>query len=58
MDKIGNDYATSDFADPVVVNDGVFDRGGLVGVDLWLHHLENPNLLDSETLLVNYSMEW
>ena len=26
----------------LVVNDEVFDRGGLVGVDLWSHHLKIP----------------
>ena len=39
MDKVENEYATSDYGDPDVVNDKVFDQGGLVGVDLWLHHL-------------------
>jgi hypothetical protein len=59
MDKTENEYAISDYGDPVVVNVEVFDRGGLVGVDLWLyHHLENPNSFDSETVLVNYCTEW
>ena len=34
MDKVENEYATSDYGDPDVVNDEVFDQGGLVGVDL------------------------
>ena len=59
MDKIENEHASSDYGDPVVVNDEVFDQGGLVGVDLWLYyHLENPNSFDSESVLVNYCMEW
>ena len=57
MDKIENEYASSERGDLVVVNDEVFDRGGLVGVDLWMHHLKSPNLFDSETVLVNYCME-
>jgi hypothetical protein len=53
MNKIENDHASSAYSD-LVVNVEVFDRGGLVGVDLWLyHHLENPNSIDSETVLVN-----
>jgi hypothetical protein len=56
MDKIENEYATSDYGDPAV-NDEAFDRGGLEGDDLWLHHSENPDLFDSETVLVNYCME-
>ena len=30
MDKIENEYASSERGDPVVANDEVFDRGGLV----------------------------
>ena len=36
MEKIGNEYASSEHGD--TVNDEVFDRGRLVGVDLWLYH--------------------
>ena len=54
MDKIENEYARSDHGDIDVVNDEVFDRGGLVGVDLYLyHHLEDPNSFDLTTVLVN-----
>ena len=57
MGKIENENVTSEYGDPVVVDDEVFDLGESVGVDLWwLHHLENPNLFDSEIVLVNYCM--
>ena len=58
MDKVENEYAIFDYGDRVVVNDEVFERVGLVGVDLWLHHSENPNFFDSVTVLENYCMEW
>lgn len=59
MDKIENEHARSDYGDPAVVNDEVFDRDGLVGVDLCLYrHLENPNSFDSETVLANYCVKW
>ena len=32
MDKVENEYAIFDYGDPVVVNDEVFERVGLVGV--------------------------
>lgn len=64
MDKIVNENATWVSDNPVVVvvvvNDEVFDQGGLVVVDLWLlllYHFENPNLSDSEIVLVNLYME-
>jgi hypothetical protein len=34
MNKIENEYASLHEADTGIVNDGVCDRGGLVGVDL------------------------
>ena len=57
MDKTENECASSNHGD--AVNDEVFDRDGLVEVDLWLcHHSENPSSFDSKTVLVNYYMEW
>ena len=46
------EYATFDNGDPVVVTDEpeVFERVGLVGVNLCLNHSENPNFFNSGEL--------
>ena len=52
MDIIEIEYATFDNGDPAGVTDEpeVFERVGLVGVNLCLNHSENPNFFNSGEL--------
>ena len=52
MDMVEIEYATFDNGGPVVVTDEseVFERVGLVGVNLCLNHSKNQNFFDSGEL--------